>query len=179
MGVDGWRWSHTSAAGGGAVGRGFVRQSSFTLRQACPERRRRAQRERLLRLRFQRNLPLTLSRLCPPIRVGGKREGERHVIPAEAGIQVGRRWHAAWTPAFAGVTKWEVAPIVQSPLIYYRRNSCFSAQKPAALSRAGFAEKVRAAHRRLKPPATRTKPPKGRLLRLFGGGSLRSRLGFG
>jgi len=45
--------------------------------------------------------------LCPPIRVGGKRDAEQHVIPAKAGIQVGRRWHPAWTPAFAAVTKWD------------------------------------------------------------------------
>jgi len=32
---------------------------------------------------------------------------KKHVIPAKAGIQVGRRWHAAWAPAFAGVTKWD------------------------------------------------------------------------
>jgi len=32
---------------------------------------------------------------------------KKHVIPAKAGIQVGRRWHAAWTPAFAGVTQWD------------------------------------------------------------------------
>jgi hypothetical protein len=38
------------------------------------------------------------------------------VIPAKAGIQVGRRWRTAWTPAFAGVTKWDGDRIgVQSP----------------------------------------------------------------
>ena len=51
--------------------------------------------------------PFGLKGRCPPIRVDGKREAEKHVIPAKAGIQLGRRWRAAWTPAFAGVTKWD------------------------------------------------------------------------